>query len=218
LGHITLLKVIFCNCKNCAIILAISAFGGKLYKQGEKMKKLLVLLLALTLVACGGSQPVPTSEPQAPVVPTPRPTTVPTATTHTGSTENGGTETGGETEPAPGEPAAVSEEESGIDTETGLLLNPDQVFTGVEFVVKGKIVSMNLTPQERPEFVLQAPSGKRYRIRSQSLAETFATDGRQLKAFEYRQGMMAKATVILPLGSTSTDILVSQNLVLLLDN
>jgi hypothetical protein len=181
------------------------------------MKKLLVLLLALTLVACGGSQPAPTAEPQAPVVPTPRPTTVPTATTNTGSTENGGTETGGETEPVVSEPV-VSEEESGIDTETGLLLNPDQIFTGVEFVVKGKIVSMNLTPQERPEFVLQAPSGKRYRIRSQSLAETFTTDGRQLKAFEYRQGMMAKATVILPLGSTSTDILVSQNLVLLLDN
>jgi hypothetical protein len=178
------------------------------------MKKLFIILLALTLVACGGSQPAPTAEPEATAAPTQRPTTAPTAAGVSGSTDNGG---GGEAEPAPEQPEAP-EEDSTIDTETGLLLNPDQIFTGVEFVVKGKIVSMNLTPQERPEFVLQAPSGKRYRIRSQSLADTFTADGRQLKAFEYRQGMMAKATVILPLGSTSTDILVTQNFMLLLEN
>ena len=104
---------------------------------------------------------------------------------------------------------------SGTDPETGLDVNPETFGPGDEFVVRGTIISMNLTPTVSPEFLIEAPSGRNYRIRGQDLAETYFDDGTQLRPHEYRQGMLAEATVALPSDAGPADILVSENLTLL---
>jgi len=106
---------------------------------------------------------------------------------------------------------------SGTDPETGLGINPDTFGPGDEFMVRGVIISMNLTPTVSPEFLIEAPSGRRYRLRSQDLAETYFDDGAQLRPHEYRQGMLAQATVSLASDAGPADILHSQDLTLLHD-
>jgi hypothetical protein len=85
--------------------------------------------------------------------------------------------------------------EEQIDEETGLPFNPEQAPDG-EFVIEGVLSSLTLTPQNKPEFVVQLPSGKRYRLRSQPLNETFYEDGSPITPPEIRQGMMVRATVL----------------------
>lgn len=104
---------------------------------------------------------------------------------------------------------------SGTDPETGMNINPDTFGPGDEFVVRGTIISMNLTPTVSPEFLIEAPSGRKYRIRSQDLAETYLDDGTQLRPHEYRQGMLAQATASLASDAGPADILLSENLILL---
>jgi hypothetical protein len=90
------------------------------------------------------------------------------------------------------EEEAVVEEQ--VDEETGLPFNPEEAPDG-EFVIEGVVSSLTLTPQDKPEYVVQLPSGKRYRIRSQPLSETFFDDGTPVSPSTLRQGMTVRATV-----------------------
>jgi hypothetical protein len=84
--------------------------------------------------------------------------------------------------------------EDQVDEETGLPFNPEEAPDG-EFVIEGVVSSLTLTPQDKPEYVVTLPSGKRYRIRSQPLSETFFDDGTAVSPSTLRQGMTVRATV-----------------------
>jgi len=105
---------------------------------------------------------------------------------------------------------------SGIDPETGLEINPDVVGPGDTFIVRGIVISMNLTPVTEPEFLIQAPSGTKYRMRTQALADMFFNDGSQWQAFEFRQGVGATATVTLDTSASLSDVARSEDMVLIM--
>ncbi len=106
---------------------------------------------------------------------------------------------------------------TGTDPDTGLVVNPEIVSPGDTFIVRGEIISMNLTPVTSPEFLIQSPDGLKFRLRSQALADTFFEDGDQLQAHQYRNGLLAQATAMLPADASPSDIPVSEDLVLLKD-
>ena len=106
---------------------------------------------------------------------------------------------------------------TGTDPETGLPVNPDSVNPGDTFIVRGEIISMNLTPTTSPEFLIQAPDGLKFRLRSQDLAETYYEDGDQLQAFQYQNGLLAQATATLAADASPSDIPTSTDLVLVKD-
>lgn len=103
----------------------------------------------------------------------------------------------------------------GIDPETGLEINPEVTPRGVEFIARGEVISMNLTPQTSPEFVIRAPNGASFRMATQGLADIFLLDGSQLKPFEYKIGMEAKATVFLAADAALSDVLTSSNFMII---
>lgn len=119
-----------------------------------------------------------------------------------------------EEEAAPASPFG-SRPLSGVDPETGLTVNPDSVNPGDTFIVRGEIISMNLTPVTSPEFLIQTTDGLKFRLRSQDLAETFYEDGDQLQAYQYRNGLLAQATATLAVDASSSDIPTSTDLVLI---
>lgn len=152
------------------------------------------------------------------------------------TTEEESTDTGSETatdteeameesgeEAAPEEEAAApaspfgSRPLNGTDPDTGLVVNPESVSPGDTFIVRGEIISMNLTPTTAPEFLIQTADGLKFRIRSQDLKETFYEDGDQLQAFQYRNGLLAQATVSLAADASPSDIPTSTDLVLVKD-
>ncbi len=100
---------------------------------------------------------------------------------------------GGNAEPAGGA-ETNAEPEIEVDPETGLLINP-LTDPGGQFIVEGPLVSLNLTPQTAPEFVVRIAPEKTYRIRSQSLADTFFEDGEAVTPNNIRQGMVVRATI-----------------------
>jgi hypothetical protein len=124
-------------------------------------------------------------------------------------------------EAAPAEEAAAPDSPfgdrpmTGTDTETGLPVNPESVNPGDTFIVRGEIISMNLTPTTSPEFLIQSPDGLKFRLRSQDLAETFYEDGDQLQPFQYRNGILAQATATLAADASLSDIPTSTDLVLI---
>ena len=167
----------------------------------DMMQKLLaVLWLAITLLvaACGGGQ---ASEPSA--------------ASRAGGDSAASTET--ETITAGDATTFLGRPASGIDPETGLPINPEEVNPGDRFIIIGTITSMNLTPTTSPEFVIQSPAGKRYRIRSQDLAETYFEDGAQLRLFEYQLGLKAMATAELAADAGPSDLAITTDLTLLYD-
>ena len=104
---------------------------------------------------------------------------------------------------------------SGIDPDTGLEINPDPIPYGTDFIVRGEVIQMNLTPQTEPEFVIRAANGLTYRIATQGLADVFLLDGGQLKPFEYKNGMEAMATAFLPPDASLSDVLTSSDFVII---
>lgn len=106
---------------------------------------------------------------------------------------------------------------TGTDPETGLAINPDSVNPGDTFIVRGEIISMNLTPTTSPEFLIQSPDGLKFRLRSQDLAETYFEDGDQLQPFQYQLGILAQATATLAADASPSDIPTSDDLVLVKD-
>lgn len=202
----------------------------------QKKLFFLSVVLLMLLAACGGSSgnetaatpaesnttdSSPTEEANEEVAaePTEAPAE-PTAETSAESTEapaEGDAEsTSDDTEPAPEESSDPTADllMSGTDPDTGLEINPEQVVAGVEFVVRGELASMTLIPQDKPEFVILAPNGKRYRFRPQPLAEIFYVDGTQPAAHDYQLGMIAGATIYLDPAGGSTAIATSTNMVL----
>ena len=119
-----------------------------------------------------------------------------------------------EVEEAAAEGGFGSRPMSGTDPDTGLVVNPDSVNPGDTFIVRGEIISMNLTPTTAPEFLVQSPEGLKFRIRSQDLAETFYEDGDQLQPFQYQLGILAQATATLPADAGPSDIPVSDDFTL----
>ncbi len=81
------------------------------------------------------------------------------------------------------------------DPDTGLPLNPETLPDG-PFIVEGSIANLNLTPQDKPEFVIRVASGKTYRIRSQPLSNTTYDDGEAIAPSAFTQGMRVRATVV----------------------
>jgi len=106
---------------------------------------------------------------------------------------------------------------TGTDPETGLSVNPESVNPGDTFIVRGEIISMNLTPTTSPEFLIQSPDGLKFRLRSQDLADTYYEDGDQLKPFQYQNGLLAQATASLAADASPSDIPTSTDLVLIKD-
>jgi hypothetical protein len=103
---------------------------------------------------------------------------------------------------------------TGTDPDTGLPVNPDSVNPGDTFIVRGEIISMNLTPTTSPEFLILAPDGLKFRLRTQDLADTYYEDGEQLLAYQYQLGLLGQATATLAADAGSSDIPTSQDLVL----
>ena len=105
---------------------------------------------------------------------------------------------------------------SGTDPDTGLEINPEDVNPGDTFIVRGTIISMNLTPITSPEFLIQAPSERKYRIRTQTLDDTYFMDGSQWKPFEYQIGVGGQATVTLDVTAGPSDVPTADDLVLVM--
>lgn len=105
---------------------------------------------------------------------------------------------------------------SGSDPDTGLEINPASYGPGDTFIVRGTIISMNLTPVSSPEFLIESPDSVRYRIRSQAVSDIYFIDGSQWQAFEFRQGVGAMATVVFDSSAALTDIPFSEDLVLVM--
>ena len=190
------------------------------------MKRIFVLLLLLAiLVACGGGNeetvaPAATEEiTTAPTeAPDEEPTDVPAEaepTVENGTTSEETPETVTESPTEESDPAGAELLMSGTDPETGLEINPSPILRGVEFIVRGNIISMNLTPQTTPEFVVKSPGGQNYRIRPQGVPDIYLADGSQLQAFEYRLGMLVQATVFIAADAPPTETLTSDDFMIL---
>lgn len=209
------------------------------------MKKIIVvgLVILLLLTACGGNNTT-TSEPAAntdtgSTSSTEENTAAPAATetpmmeeatseepTAVESEEPAAEETATE-EPAAQEEDMTEETAAddpyggrpltGIDPETGLEINPAEVLKGTEFIIRGKVISMNLTPQTAPEFLIESPDGIKYRVHSQGLSDIYLVDGSQLQAFQYRLGMLAQATVYQDPAAGVTSVVETDDLLLLTD-
>ncbi|MCA9933514.1 MAG: hypothetical protein KC415_06300 [Anaerolineales bacterium] len=201
------------------------------------------IVLLLLLAACGGNSN--SAEPAAVESPAENSSTNSDTSANTESTVNTTNDTavadaeptdeapaaeetaddGATEEPAPAEEPAVEEPAaddiygglptSGTDPDTGLEINPPELLQGIEFIVRGKIVSMNLTPQTDPEFLIESPDGVRYRVHSQGIADIYFLDGTQLAAHQYRQGMIAQATVFQDTNAGVTTVVDSEDLMLI---
>ena len=202
----------------------------------NKKAVLLWIIAFIFLVACGGGGD---EEPAPPASDNNTNSSATTETSETaetveednasdGSEETEESEPAEEAEPASEEPAEETAEESpssdspfgdrpmsGTDPETGLPVNPETVRPGDTFIVRGEIISMNLTPTTSPEFLIQSPEGLNFRLRSQDLADTYFEDGDQLQAFQYQNGLLAQATATLAADASPSDIPVSADLVLI---
>ena len=154
------------------------------------MKRFLLLaIIALLLAACGAN-----AEPTAaPAGNDTAPTAAPAATSTT--------------EP----PAPAGDSNPG-----GLPVNPDPILKGEPFIVEGIIVNASLIPVDKPQFLIEAPNGLKYRVDTQPVDQIFVEDGTQLKAFEIRPGLFVRATVFLPADATAADVLSTTDLVILL--
>ena len=104
---------------------------------------------------------------------------------------------------------------SGTDPDTGLEINPPVVNPGDSALIRGEIISMNLTPTTSPEFLIQLEDGTKFRFRSQDLEDTYFLDGSQLKAFEYKIGMLGQAVITLAADAGPSDLATSENLTLI---
>lgn len=199
------------------------------------MKKVLwltLLILLLSGVACGGggapaepvaAQPTPESAEES-AAEVAAPTEAPD---EPADVEPAGDEAAAEAEApaeaeATAEPAAAEGGEmiagrptSGIDTDTNLEINPPTVVPGVDFIVRGEIVNANLTPQDSPEFVILAPSGTRFRIRSQQVSDIAYEDGTVPALHEFQRGVLVQATVRQDEGAGATITVQSTDFTLL---
>ena len=100
-----------------------------------------------------------------------------------------------------------------VDPETGLEINPDPIPTSGEFIVEGIMVSNTLIPQDSPEFTIQSPAGKNYRMRSQPLSAITYEDGSAVEVTAFVRGVPMRATVSVE--NSQTSVLITTNLTVL---
>lgn len=128
-----------------------------------------------------------------------------------------------EEEETAAEPAPEEEEASGgdlvyegTDPATGMAVNPADVPLGESFIVRGELISANLTPQDSPEFVVRTPSGQTYRMGAQPLSNIYFEDGEtQLEPHEFQRGLTVQATVSMAADAGPSDILSTDDFTLL---
>lgn len=101
-----------------------------------------------------------------------------------------------------------------VDPETGLEINPDPIPTSGQFIVEGIMVSNTLIPQDSPEFTIQSPAGKNYRMRSQALSTITYEDGSAVEVPAFVHGVPMRATVSVE-SSSETSVLTTTNLTVL---
>ncbi len=106
---------------------------------------------------------------------------------------------------------------SGVDPDTGLEINPVQIAPGIDYIIRGRLISFNLTPQDSPEFLIETPDGARFRIKSQPAPDIYFDDGTQLLPHEYRRGILAQATAQLEESARATSVMLSPNFTLLVE-
>lgn len=196
---------------------------------------ILLLTLIGALAACGGGAPAepaveaPAQSDAAGEAAAPEEAAVEETAPEEAETPSGEAES--ETEPPAAEEAPVEDAPAeatsgdtiagrpanGTDPDTGLEINPPSVVPGVDFIVRGEIVNANLTPQDSPEFVILAPSGTRYRIRSQNVMDITYEDGTQPALHEFQRGVLVQATVRQDEGAGATITVNSTDLTLLHD-
>jgi len=104
---------------------------------------------------------------------------------------------------------------SGVDPETGLTVNPPSVEPGDTVLIRGEVISLNLTPASSPEFLIQSPEGVNYRIRSQSLDNTAYEDGTEIPPHLFKMGMLAQATITKAADATVVDLATSEDLTII---
>jgi hypothetical protein len=198
-------------------------------EMDKKRNFIVACILIILLVGCGGSNTTP--EPESPGTggqnsstsaddSTAAPEEAEAEPTADITEEEPAAESPAEEEPV-AEPAADDANQiagrptSGIDPDTGLEINPSQIVPGVDFIVRGTMISFNMTPQTNPEFLIEAPDGTRYRVQSQPVPEIAFEDGTVLLAHQYQRGMFAQATVRQEEGSGVTSVVTSDDLTLL---
>lgn len=207
------------------------------------MKRFLVLLavalLAVSgLAACGGGAAAPAPEPAAVVeeaadapaeepadtsAPVEEPAVAPTEVpVEEAAPTDAPADAAAPTE-APAEAAAPDAAASpygdllltGTDPETGLEINPATTAPGTDYVIRGKISSFNLIPQESPEFLIEGPNGVRYRVQTQAVPNIFLADGTQLAPHQIVRGLPIQATARLTESTRATSVMISENFVIL---
>lgn len=183
---------------------------------------IVLLVLIAVLVACGGSAaPEPSVgeasaaviEETAPVEQA-APTEAPAPVEESAPAE----ESAPLEEPAPAEEAGdmlAGRPTTGVDPETGLEINPPQIIPGVDFLIVGEIMSFNLIPQDRPEFVVLSPTGTRYRIHPQPVDQITYEDGTLPAKMDFKRGMPVMATVRQEEGAGATIVVQSSDFTLL---
>lgn len=193
------------------------------------MKRLVgIMALVLVLVACGGGT---VAEPAQDAEPAGTTATVAPAVTDEEAAEE---EAAADVEEAEAvesteeeETAAESEAQEeattgddlvyeGTDPATGMQVNPSDVLPGEPFIVRGELISANLTPQDAPEFVVRAPSGQTYRMGAQPLSDIYFEDGEtQLKAHEFQRGLTVQATATMAVDAGPSDVLSTDDFTLI---
>jgi hypothetical protein len=104
---------------------------------------------------------------------------------------------------------------TGNDSDTGLAINPPVVNPGDTALIRGEIISLNLTPASSPEFLLQSPDGVNYRIRAQALSDVLYEDGTEIAPHLFQIGMLAQATVARAADAAVTDLPTTEDLVII---
>ncbi|MCP5097928.1 MAG: hypothetical protein GY943_20465 [Chloroflexi bacterium] len=91
-------------------------------------------------------------------------------------------------------PVAEPSASINLDEVTGLPLNPEVILEG-EFIVEGSVVAVNVIPQDKPLFKIEAENGAVYQISPQPIPLIFMADGSDLTPLDFKIGNIVRATV-----------------------
>ncbi len=105
-----------------------------------------------------------------------------------------------------------------LDEKTGLPLNPEFIPNG-EFIVEGVINAVTVIPQDKPLFKIMTDTGQLFQINAQPVSEIFMADGTTIRAVDFKNGMIVRATVFQgdAGGLGGEPVLTSKNLTIISD-